>query len=343
MRLIVEISTDVAEKINKFIIEGKFSSLPEFIQIAIHNQLLIEETDVKSIKINLETSEFSTKPNRHSALVMHNFSTNELLKLNPNGYDKIELVPNPLKNRLNSGPLWGQYNRIFPVKLIVRVLANLMLITQGPIDLEEFKKRTADLARELGRRLNDFDRLEQRGAGQKLATALPIGDDYSKSIRRFVNQFIGSLDRNGKMIGSAPKHEFVSIIEPKTPKIGLTKTGLAFARLSNPILDSSSWDTSLSDKEVQFYLKHVRKLIPAEADLMDLVLSSIDRGYNSPEKLKEVVANYDSNLKPTKANTIRSGLIGRLSELGLISIIRTGRMIRYELTKTGRKQLAREE
>lgn len=341
MKLIVEISMDAADKINKLITEGKFNNLPEFIQIAIHNQLRIEETDEGPLKIGFESSTFSTKSDRPTKLRGYEHSGLDLLKLNPNGYGKIEVLQAPQKDFLIPGPIWGQYNRIFPVKLIVRVLANLMIIIRGPIDLDKFNETTVDLARNLGQQLSKVDSLKQRGAGQKLATALPVGNDESKSRSRFINQFIGYLDGEGRMIGAAPKHGFVSIINFKAPKIGLTKAGLAFARLSNPILDSPSYDTSLSDEEVQFYLKHVREFLPAEAELMDLVLSSIDRENNSPEKLIEVVANYDPDWTLTKANTIRSGLIGRMSELGLILMIRSGRRIKYELTNAGRKQLTK--
>jgi hypothetical protein len=339
MRLIIEISREIAEKIGNLVKTGKFNSLPEFVQIAIHNQLLLEESHKGEFELSVTPKPIGELPFQTTSPVSRPVIST-LLNIREQGYDEIEVMPSPSTDNLEPGPLWGQYNRIFPVKVIVRALANLMIQTGGPMGLSDFGNLVSEIARFLGYQLRDLDKVRRKGAGEKLAIALPIGSDPYKSKSRFTSQFIGYIDSRERIIGAAPKLGLVNIFDTKLPRIGITEAGLKFALIANPILDEiPQKDVTLSVEEVEYYLMHVKEFLPVEAEIMDLVVQHIDKGDNSPEALREVVSNFDPSLTVSQADTIRGGLVGRLSELDLISIVRSGRKITYELTAVGRDKI----
>lgn len=338
MRLVIEISKETTKKIHQLVTKGKFNSLFEFVQIAINNQLLLEEAE---LPFDIKHSDLQDQIAQTQGFVIERPVGADLLQLSSRDYESIGVLPLPKQEMLEEGPIWGQYNRIFPVKIIVRILTNLMFYSKGPINLQEFGNEASEVARQLGHRLRDIDKSTRRGTGQKLSTALPVGSDPWKSKSRFINQFIGNLDRKSRLFGASPKLGFINIIDPNFPRIGLTKEGLDFALFKNPILENISFESGpFSQKEIDYYIKHVKQFLPTEMNLMKLVLISIKRGDNSPKRINANIANFRKTWAKGQVQTIRGGLIGRLSELGLIVIVRSGRDISYNLTELGQRKLS---
>lgn len=341
MRLIVDIPADVLDKAKKLIAEGKYSDLEAFVLAALHNQVSLEDRPMGELRALLKKGPRTIAAEPGAARPPAGPMADNLTMLDASGYSDVTAVDVVSPDALPAGPVWGQYNRIFPVKLALRVLAN-SLKGKGPlIPLEPFQEVAASLAKRIGLELRDIDREKSRGRGEKLSTGLPVGENAFKSELRFKNQFIGYLDKKGHLMGFPGRLRFISITNDRDPMIGLTKPGLAFAKLTNPILDEDrTSDSALSDEETQFYLTHVFTRDIKEIKAMLLVLKSIEEGYNRPDKLTEIVSSLNDRWTKPQANTIRSGLVGRMGELGLISRKRLGtREVAYELTGRGKNLL----
>ena len=243
---------------------------------------------------------------------------------------------------LEDGPLWGQYNRIFPVKIVVRQLANMILqYDTDRIDLEVFRIEVASNARELGLELREIDNSSNRGRGEKLSSGLPIGSDANKSMNRFKTQFVGDIDQSKHLSGAAPSLQFIEITSEEDNHIGLTDYGVLFAGLYNPLLDESlRSDIALSDKEREFYLEHISHHLPDEFAAMQTVADGIQSGADRPDALTEHVVELNGDWTDAQANTIRTGLVSRMYELGLITRERVGqRGVAYRLTNQGEEHL----
>lgn len=357
MKLVVDLPDTLIGRIKKVASEGGYESPQEFVTTAVENQLELEESDVDEFKtLNEAIEEFDidhTEGDDETTLKTDKVGADGLGRLE---YDCVPTVAPPDEERLTDGPLWGQYNKIFPAKLVSRRLANVIQElnedgTSTPqdgiqwVDLEQFQKETGHLARNYGLQIKEYDEKQARGRGEKLSAGLPTGENQEKSVGRFQTHFIGRLSQDGSLAGAAPSLLFVDVNNEDVSRIGITEAGLAFAELYNPLLDKGPQaDESLSSGERDFYLDHTRSELPVEYDAMVTVAKAIAEGYDRPDELTDQISKLRENWGESIANTIRSGLVSRMHELGLIERERVGqRGIAYTLTETGGELVAHSE
>ena len=155
-----------------------------------------------------------------------------------------------------------------------------------------------------------------------------------------MTHFVGQIDSSGNLTGSLPNLGFANI-DPNERGFGLTDAGLKFARLENPLLDEDIHaDSSLSAEERDFYIDHVSKQLPGEYSAMRVAAEAIDEGVDRPQPLSERIGELSDDWSEAQASTIRSGMIGRMVELELVSRHRVGsRGVGYDLTQLGEEEL----
>lgn len=355
MKLVIDVPDSLLDKIRTAVRRGDYDNPREFVTVALENQAEMELSntrpdDVMTLgqAIDSGDSEPMTDGN-FSAVPQQTVGNYGLSTLGRGEYDRISTVSMPKRERVGEDPLWGQYNRVFPVKLITRILANELrdqaIHTTSQVNgsedqwisLDRFNEEAAELAREYGLKIKQADKEKNRGRGEKLSAALPVGDDATKSKNRFQMHFIGYAEQNGDLSGAAPELLLVSIPPDSMKLIGITEPGLEFAEMWNPLLDGGvSSDQSLSEEEVSFYLSHICQERPSEFEAMQLAAEAIAKGDDRPDSLSSQVSTLNDNWSEAQANTVRSGLVSRMFELGLISRERVGqRGIAYKLTDQG--------
>ena len=255
----------------------------------------------------------------------------------------------------SESPLSGYYNRIFPVKFVLRVLVAHSLINTHEISndgegwmeeaeqitLDELRKSALEHAVYARDSLVGIDR--KAGALKNVGTEIAVGfpESNEKAKERFVAQFVGSK-RKKELTGALIEMGFVNLpkfITFTVDEVHFTPEGLNFALLPNPILDDGGkgWMEYLqtgkrfSDVEVKFLLEHFRKNVPAEWGLMQAIYTAIRSGNNRPKSLDELLMmRYEA--VPTQASQLRNGVVSRMEELMLLSRTKEGREVRYELT-----------
>jgi len=366
VNIVIDVPDALVGRMKRAIAAGDYEDPQAFVRAAIENQIEREEENSQGTKTleealnavetksaieatseDTRNDEESTDSSRDQGLdgVTPGSQTDETtLSLTRRQYDNISTVASPEESRLDKGPLWGQYNRIFPVKLVVRGLANELLdgaeegATDGSwLDLQPFQRRAARTAREIGTEIAVHDERAGRKRGEKLAAALPTGDDPDKSMDRFETHFIGRAEHDDELTGALPHLYFVDIVRESSQKIGLTDAGQEFAALLNPLLDEGvDANKSLSQEEQEFYISHVQDVREEEYAAMQKIAQAIEEGDNRPTSLTERVAYLNPEWSNSQAETIRSGLTSRMYELGLVDRSQVGqRGIGYELTAAG--------
>lgn len=347
-KYIIEITADNSTKIRNLIVLKRYKSIPEFTSIAIENQLIIEESTEDNLPISSENPLNESAPVNSSTSinttilepVKAKFSAIPIRLINiPNSEVKVVSLSN--SNQIPNGPLWGQYNKLLPIKLALRVLTNMVDTNDGFVLLTSFQDSAADIAREIGLKLLKYESETEMPHGEKLSAGLPIGKSEFKTKLRFKNQFIGYMNKNGFIEGAIGALSFVNMkIDSKGDTlIGLTEQGLQFACFANPILDTNSEkpDNVFSDDEINFYLKHIQTYLPKEVEIIKLVMNNIHQGFNKPDALTTKIMEWNSDWSDDVANTMRSGIISRLFDLRLIQKEKQGLFVTYHLTKVGEK------
>lgn len=348
MKLVINIPDVLVSDIKDAVNAGGYENAREFVNTAIENQLELEEHGEEEFKTLDEAIEELNRSETPSSKPGEPEEPDDVLTggLRRQEYDAVSTVPPPDTERLSDGPLWGQYNRVFPVKIVVRRLANMIQEqNEGSspsgnglrwIELNHLQEDAAQLARNYGLTIQEFDQKKSRGRGEKIASGLPTGDDAEKSKDRFKAHFIGKSDRNDNISGAPPNLLFVDISDEDVSRIGITNAGLAFAELYNPLLDDGpDADGSLSSEECEFYMDHVRANLPTEYEAMAETARTISEGNNRPSSLSEHIGELNEDWSKSQTDTMRSGLVSRMYELGLIDRERVGqRGTAYNLTET---------
>jgi len=250
----------------------------------------------------------------------------------------------PDRPEVSNDRVFGQVNRLFPLKLACRWIAARTFSKQSD-DTQDWPSyplisdTLADDAATLGSLLEKSDIAAGRKRDEQLATGLPRRGN-SASRDRFLGQFIARITRAGEIYSGALCHYVLARF--KHDVIALTEQGVLFAEIKNPILDSADLTskTALSAEETDFLTRQILKLVPPERDDMRIVLSAIAEGKVRPNDLIEAIRPlFPSNWTDSMVLTHISGLVARLSDLELIARRWQGRQVEYELAKKGHEFL----
>jgi hypothetical protein len=365
MVICFDVNRNTKDVMDQMISNGAYRDYSELLSVSIANQLLLHsgqptEARVAPVPFNpvLAAAEIkleSATPAEPTGSVPAQASE---VKESPipkifliRGEFAAEVEPAPLPNDTFatgmeiSADRWifGQHNKILPVKANVRALVNLLRNTprQPGVELEEASREIANEASRLGEvlRRSDIDCKRSRDEAHALAFPSSEPSNSDKSRLRYASQFVGSISKEGRMTGLLIDLKLVNIDRHKPPRIRLTEPGLRFAELRNPILDAdvSIQYEKFSPEEIDFLLQHIQHHLPVEQFAFFATLNAITSGSNTPDLLDAALKKYlpDRKDKPfTLAflTTQRAGVISRMADLGLVTRSRSGLNVTYVAT-----------
>jgi hypothetical protein len=236
--------------------------------------------------------------------------------------------------------LFGQYNKLLPAKANCRALARMLLDSPGGVPLSQAAARISEQAALLGDYLTQLDTDAGTKRDNALATAFPVsGPDGQKGRVRYANQFVAYVNKEGKVFGLLVDLKLVGTTGDKEPRLLLTEAGWRFAAMGNPVLDASG-PGRFSQEETAFMLSHVAARVPLEDFAYRTILTAVQEGANTPEKLDGFVAKFApkeiaDGLSSAFLASQRAGAISRAVDLGLVTRIRDGVRVRYHTTENG--------
>jgi hypothetical protein len=234
--------------------------------------------------------------------------------------------------------LSGQYNRFFPLKIVMRVACNLLMnadkfsimnnedegIATNPVHLEELRIEAAKVASFAKERMKFLDSANGTDYGSWFSVALTDGS--VKQNERFVAQFVGSTRNPGQGLPFE-----LGFLVNDDGWVKLTQAGLQFALLENPIIDrSADWDRkeTLSKNEKISLLNAIKANMPKEYEQVVHVVKQSEGKEITPTEI-EVYLMEKRSLTPTQASLERTGLMARIQDLGLILKEKRGRNVFY--------------
>lgn len=239
--------------------------------------------------------------------------------------------------------LFGQYNKLLPVKANCRALLRVAAEHPEGVPLKDIAPRIGEAAALLGDYLAEHDRRHQIARDDSLATAFPrSGPEAEKGRSRYANQFVGSVNSQGVLSGLLWDYRLAALAPGAGARLMPTEPALQFARLTNPVLDGCQTDPAqkFSPEEVTFLLDHIRAYVPVEAFAFRTLIQAIAEGAITPDKLDEALRVYvpaetNRSLSPSFLTSQRSGALSRMADLGLIARERKGVRVSYTITPEG--------
>jgi hypothetical protein len=249
---------------------------------------------------------------------------------------RAEKVPPPEEDYI----LWGQFSRFLTIKYTLRLLANLS-VDNRRVPLEMWFELVRSNAAAQRFILREIDILQKIPRGEQFASGFPKGGE--KSLDRFVNHFCAAIYSDGAVVGFPSHLGLIRVsISDGRKVVRLTKAGLKYVKLYNPIIDGSApYDSAMSDEEAHFILGRIRKHLPSTWDFFQHVLKSIEGGADTPTELSSAIdqaygLGTPRNWNGAQVATYRSGALGLLGDCGIISRTWMSRSVTYSLTDKGK-------
>ena len=329
--ILVKIEKQTYRNIDALVHEGKYTSTENFVDLAIRNQLLLEEegrlgiVEDRDLKATASADRFQLSvPAKKTQVV----------------------TTSPLNNSIREMPIWGQVNRLAPAKLVLRVLLNSLARSDEKfIDLKRFGAEAVEKAiafRLFAKKKDKTNRVR----GTELYVAFPKRDLSSQ--QRFLTYYVGKapLQRWTDSVLMGLSLASIEKDEEGTHMIGLTELGLQFALLHSPLVDDFFLEgreiaSPFSNDEVEFLVENIRSTRLGEFDFLKFTLISIKNGADTPVTLQgrvnEFLKNKDFGFKISDkvTNTMQVGAIGRLLELGLLKIEKDAQRSKYVVSERG--------
>jgi hypothetical protein len=241
--------------------------------------------------------------------------------------------------------IFGQYNRLLPVKASCRALAHLLDGKPNGVSLDEAASRISEEALTLGSFLAHRDMQNGTKRDEALSTAFPSPDRESEKSRlRYSNQFVASISKQGKVSGLLMDLKLINHTGTKNPRVKLTEAGWDFAKLRNPVFDGDTPGTTrkFTAEERSFLLNHISSSVPAEDFAYRTIIAAVDGGAQTPDKLdaalqEHVSQDADRGLTKSFLASQRSGAVSRMADLELITRERDGVKVFYVVTDLGKQ------
>jgi hypothetical protein len=295
---VLKLPTELARRVLSLVESdnGSYGSVQEFIRVAVENQLHLESGNVPG----------SEAPYGTDSLSLLILPTNEP----PAFVGSVDAT---------DAPLFHMTNRLAPLKIAVRVLANLQAGGAAPT-VKEFQRRSASAARALGLRLRIED-VASRGSVRR-SVGFPVGEEPELSMARFVTSFTVWSD-GGRAAGPLAILGFVGIVDGRA---ALTESGWRLAVMPTPMLKEIP-GTVLSADEAKVLRDAILATAAERAETQALleIIRSVNGGQSAIDrKLQTEHRDWSQN----RVVAHRAALVGRLADVGVVVIEGRGRTAR---------------
>jgi len=342
---LIDISPEDLRAIQNLLKLGHFESVEQFVAVAVRNQLVYEtQRDSSQLTVVEQAIGKAASAAPGNLARVSDLGTNHRFLPKPSWlFSSPDIEPLPAI-KPTQDPLWGQYYRFLPLKLILRLLANAQ--QDGFPRMDTFQDQIVPDVLYLANHLRVTDNTRKQMGRMALAIGFPNTRKAEKSQARFVSQYIGRVTAEGNLAGLPAAMGFAALLtDPDVKLLGLTKTGVEFASLPNPILDNGDLSCALGDEEISFLLAHISEQMPGEIAQLKEVVKAVSDGLDTPKELDAHMRNHykksfsGDNWTDAKVAVMRSGAVSRLAEMGFIKVIKKGVRVRYKLAEDWKRRL----
>jgi hypothetical protein len=312
---IIRLDVGLARRARAFLAAAPgYADLSEFVAVSVENQLA------------LETS--SGGPD--GAVVPSSGDTDAVAPGQDGGTIRPlrmpERQPAVLTEPVGDQPaLFSFTNRLFPIKVATRALAN----TGEGASLPSFHEAAAAAARALGARLRAEDNRARRKGTERRWIALPVGDDQEAALNRYIHHFTATLTTDGRLVGPLVQLGLAGLDEA-----GLllpTESGAQLAMAENPLLDTpGEADGVLSEEERDLFLAAIRANVSEAGEVREFVQLVHDHAGRQADVDASLGARHDG-WSNAQAVAQRAAMVGRLHDLGLVEVEGRGPTARIRL------------
>lgn len=338
----VKLDKTTYTKIKGLVKKGNYTSIDNFVEIAVRNQLVLETKG---------TLKLAKRRSVQRTVKAERPLPSTILRVPEKPYRQTLMIQS-LDESIRNAPIWGQINRLAPAKFVLRALLNSLTSSDEKyVDLKLFSAEVAEQATAFKRFAKKKDK-KRRIRGEELHVGFPKKRPSSQ--QRFLNYYVGKapLRKWTDSILTGLSLASIEEMENGATVIGLTEAGLKFALLHSPLIDDfflngKQIEAPFSNDEASFLVDHIKSFRPGEYEFLVFTLDSINKGADTPTKLRGGIFDFlkgkDLQIKLSEkvANTMQVGAIGRLVEMRLVKIEKEAQKSKYLVTEKGEKLIGK--
>lgn len=241
------------------------------------------------------------------------------------GPGPLELAPTPSGL---SGRLPFLTNRLNPLKVVCRALANAGLATGSWPYPNAFLGEAGLVARDLGVAIRAEDATAGRKGLDRRWVAYPVGESPEAAIPRFGFAFGATWSPSGQLGGALVT---LGLVAAAGDAMALTEVGWQLAALPSPLLgELDVGGARLSEAERKLLVARLLDA-PQEAELIAHFIASVREANGHQPAVDQALAARRPEWGRDQAASERAALVGRLFELGALSVTGRGRGAHIEL------------
>lgn len=327
MRTMVNLSERTFDRVKDLIEAGRYSSLQKFIQVAVENQLGLEESESDDAGLRSSSRAGSRQNGNEKELfgladfrVPSDLDESILPRVERHSTDELGYTEG------KGQWIWGQVNNVLAIKFVTRSLLLRQMQVEGMVEQEKWFGDLNREATQVQKRLATLDEEASRSRVTAWSKSFPSED--SASTKRFSRQYGGEVRQNGRVVGALPWLGLIAWLRADSSgdrewQVGLTRLGRRFARLPNPVLDGQVSERNsvqkLSDSEKEFYTERIAQKSKPEAEAFTCIASILGRmGKVASAKLREEIGQHYGEWSDTQATTYSGGALARMDDVDLI-------------------------
>jgi len=336
---IFDIPSETLRNIRALIAQGRYDTVEQFVMISLQNQLVLESSSSEELA-QAGSPPLATRPGDASDVEVDTTARAFVPQLSWLRKE-VDLGSLPIAEP-SQVPLWGQFYRFLPLKLVLRLMINM--VGERPVELSRFTDASLHDVWYLADHLRAADSKRKPIGLLSLSVGLPNRRRPERSQYRFMAQYVGLISRHGQLTGFPSAMGF--ILHPDDARdatIRITQAGAEFALLPNHILDEGDLSAPLSSEETHFLISYIANTMSGEKAQMRGVLRAVYEGAVTPDDLrksmKEVYRPFFGASQVTeeewsdgKLTLMIAGALSRLVEMGFVERQRNGSRVRYGLT-----------
>ena len=241
--------------------------------------------------------------------------------------------------------IFGQYNKLLPLKVALRGLASRITKSGTAVTAADPLTDIITAAAQLTRYLLALDESCDKPRDEYLATGFPSGVADEASLRRFLKQFVFDVSGSGQLNGLPSEYKMLGFVGTSEESgVSLTETGWRFVELENPVLDGAGGakcDRFGAD-EIELLIEDIATRVPKESAAFLSICEGIWAGADTPTDLDRylhsTIPEEDrGDVSNSFISTQRSGAVSRLADIGLLARRRKGVRVSYEVTDRGQE------
>jgi len=338
MLIKIDLDTLAVNKIEQLIASGDYSDIPQFVSVAISNQLEEEASTTKGSVTH--SGKLSSKVEVGQLEMESHWDSQKLTYRAANQFglwrrqlQDLQVESTKIQPR-TSDLIWYFYNRLLPVKLVIHVLAQIIAIQhKNWIELGDLQVQAFEFAEGVATKLKNFELSAKMARNKKLSTGLPASrmelvgfrgtskrKKEEKLIRgrtRFMDQIVGKYVSKNKIVSGACFDLGLIGVQQRneTIYVSLSELGKEFALLENPILYKDLFEAAFSDKEVSFVLHKIYSRFKLEAKIVKNIIEWLKKKSLTSSQIDELFRSELTEFIPEQ----RIATMGRLSELQIVN------------------------